>query len=201
MKKLIIVASSIVTLSFGGFLLADNFGSPKPSASTKVISDHGKVDSFASLTELENESPIIVRGKKVGKLSTQVRKSKVDPTLVSGWTESEFLIREVIKNDGNSEKVQVNKKIVVGEMAFEYEGAIHTVNGYQEMKNGDEYLLFLVEQDGLFATRGVTYGKVPLDTKELELYSEESHEESHEEEIHAEELASIFDQARKKYGK
>ncbi|WP_302622076.1 hypothetical protein [Lysinibacillus fusiformis] len=39
------------------------------------------------------------------------------------------------------------------------------------MNTGDEYLLFLTdEQDGVFATSGVTVGKVPLDTDELEIY-------------------------------
>ncbi|MFA1736487.1 MULTISPECIES: hypothetical protein [Lysinibacillus] len=41
------------------------------------------------------------------------------------------------------------------------------------MNTGDEYLLFLTdEQDGVFATSGVTVGKVPLDTDELEIYEE-----------------------------
>ncbi|PET68744.1 hypothetical protein CN514_09660 [Bacillus sp. AFS001701] len=200
MKKIIILATSVLTLSFGGLYIADTFKATSAKSlaksSTKIISDHGKTDSFESLSELENASPIIVRGKKIGKLQTQVRKSTVDPSLVSGWTESEFLIKEVIKNDSSNERVKVNKKITVGEMAFEYEGAIHTVNGYQEMKNGEDYLLFLVDQEGIFATRGVSYGKIPLNNTNLEIYSDGVTEDSHQPE-----LAPIFKEAREKYGK
>ncbi|APH06828.1 hypothetical protein [Bacillus weihaiensis] len=66
------------------------------------------------------------------------------------------------------------------------------------MKDGQEYLLFLTpEQDGLFGTRGVTFGKVPLNTEELEV-SEDQIESSH---THTEKLRTIFNEGRKKYGK
>ncbi|MBB3905939.1 hypothetical protein [Anoxybacteroides rupiense] len=197
MKKMIIASTAVLTLSIASHYIAeDPHSSSSKPIEKKIISDHAKTDSFESLNGLEQKSPIIVIGKKVGKLSTQVRKSKVNPDLVSGWTESEFLIKKVIKNEENNEKIKVNSKITIGEMSFEYNGVIHTVNGYEEMKNGKDYLLFLVEQDGLFATRGVTFGKIPLDNTDLEIYSEGGLEDSH-----LSEISSIFKEARKKYSK
>ncbi|KIY23446.1 MULTISPECIES: hypothetical protein [Mesobacillus] len=195
MKKILIVGISVLTLTFGGLFVAKNFNGSEP----KVISDHAKVVSFETLSEMENESPIIVRGKKLGKLGQKKVKSKVNDNIISGWTEAEFLVKEVIKTDGN-EKVKPNAKISVGELVYEHEGIIHTTNGYKEMKNGEDYLLFLIERDGVLSIRGVTFGKVPLNTDDVEMYADE---DEPEEEVKAERanFAKLFNEAKEKYGK
>jgi hypothetical protein len=195
MKKILIVGISVLTLTFGGLFVAKNFN----GSEEKVISSHAKTPGFETLSELENESPIIVRGKKIGKLGQKKVKSKVNDNIISGWTEAEFLVKEVIKTDGN-EKIKPNAEITVGELVYEHEGVIHTTNGYKEMNNGEDYLLFLIERDGVLSIRGVNFGKVPLNTDDVEMYA---NEDEPEEEVKAERanFAKLFKEAKEKYGK
>jgi len=214
MKKIILTTASVLAISLGGYAVADNLISEgnsqtekvasivKSEKTTKVMNSHGKTDDFENIEELENSTPIIVRGVKTQVLNTDFDTSKVTGEIVSGYTESEFKILEVIKNEENNEKIKVDSNISVGEMAFENEGTIYTINGYQEMKDDKEYLLYLVEQDGLFAPRGVVFGKIPLDSQELEIYTTDSSEdvEDAEEATEIQEtFEPLFDEVREKY--
>lgn len=207
MKKIILVTASVLTLSVGGFITANNIDTSKANStphaenkaksSGKIINNHAKTDGFNSLSELEDGTPIIVRGIKTGKLKTHVVKSKIDSNIVTGYTETEFNIKEVFKNESNNPEIKAHQKISVGEKAFEYNNKVYTANGYKEMKNGKEYLLFLVEEDGLFAPRAITFGKIPLETNDMEIYPEAESTGDMDQQV----LESIFKDAREKYGK
>ncbi len=61
------------------------------------------------------------------------------------------------------------------------------------MNDQERYLLFLLpEEDGSFVIRAVNYGKVPLDTNNLELYNVN-------EEADSDTLNKIYNEARQKY--
>lgn len=212
MKKVILVTTSIIVLSVGGLITANSFNDSKTKSvqvahqtketeaksSARIVSNHGKVDGFNSLSELEAGSPIIVRGIKIRNMETHVMKSKIDDSVVTGYTESEFKIQEVFKNEDDNKNIQANQEITIGEKAFEFNNTIYTTNGYKGMKDDGEYLLFLVEEDGIFAPRAVTFGKIPLYTNDLEIYSETPQSSSAEDD-HTDLLAFIFKDAREKY--
>jgi hypothetical protein len=208
MRKNLFLTALVSVLLIGGLVLAENITyTVNPSTEklvekdleepSKIVSSHGKTDGFDSLSELEKGSPIIVRGIKTGKLKSEVYKSKARGNIIGGYTESEFTILEVFKNEKENKKIGVNKKISVGERSVEHEGTIYTVNGYKEMEEGKEYLLFLVEEEGLFAPRAVTFGKVPLDSNELEIYFEGSMKDKAKKELYN----TIFNNAREKFKK
>jgi hypothetical protein len=198
MRNKLFLTIFIALFLIGGLILERTINNTDTTSgsTTQVVSADGKTDGFASLSELEQGSPIIVRGTKTGKLKTNLYKSKVRNNIIGGYTETEFTISEVFKNQENNKKIAVNKKIIVGERAVADEGKIYTVNGYKEMEKGKEYLLFLVEEEGIFAPRAVTFGKIPLATTELEIY-EDSIKEKEKKEL----FTTIFNDARKKYGK
>jgi hypothetical protein len=104
-----------------------------------------------------------------------------------------FKITKVFKNEINNGNIFNNGKISVFESTFTdpAEKKTYSINGYEKMRNGKEYLLFLIplENDNQFSTRGVTYGKIPLDTKELEVFDDTQKQV----------LSTIFSEAREKY--
>ena len=215
MKKLILTSLSVAVISFGGIAAFDYFKetdqkivtkhkvtAKKHEVLPKIINSSSKTEGFATFEELKAASPIIVKGKKIKESSTEIEKSSIDGSIIGGYTVTDFKVTEVIKNSDSNPKILEGESISVGELAFENQDKIYTVNGYEAMKDGDDYLLFLVEEQGLFATRGVVYGKVPLNTEDLEIYSTEdiSEGENIDEEVNTEEvLSDIFTDAKEYY--
>lgn len=164
-----------------------------------LIVFEGKTDSFSNLKELEDESTIIVKGTKVENKDIVIYKSDINSNVIGGYTISNFEISQVYKNGNKNTKVKNNKIIPVVELDFydKETGASYSVNGYKKMEINEEYLLFLTKEDenGLFATRGVTFGKVPLNNNKLEIMSDSgsSIEASNNT------FSKIFDDARIKY--
>ncbi|EUJ29579.1 hypothetical protein [Listeria cornellensis] len=53
----------------------------------------------------------------------------------------------------------------------------YTINDYENMKQGKEYVLYLKPIDeGMYTTAGVTFGKVPVNTDETELVESDANE-------------------------
>lgn len=182
-KKIFVFSAGLIVLFNGSFLISEGF-SKEDANENKIISEdspskpnrvdgEAKTDGFTDLNELAEKSPIIVKGIKQEDVRTEVFKSKIDEAVIGGYTVADFEINEVVKNATTNAKINLEQTIPIAELNFESEGTIYSVNGYEKMNTGDEYLLFLTdEQDGVFATSGVTVGKVPLDTDELEIYEE-----------------------------
>jgi len=215
MKKIILSSLSIAVISLGGVTTFDYFKDSdqkiiakqnakieKHEVKPKITNFGAKTNGFATFEELNKASTIVVKGTKVRELSTEIDKSSIDDSIIGGYTVTEFKINEVIKNSEGNPKIIEGEAISVGELAFENQNEIYTVNGYGGMKNGEDYLLFLEEEQGLFAPRGVVFGKVPLDTEDLEIYSTEDigQVEGNDEEGNDEELLSdIFADAKEHY--
>ncbi|MDH2363875.1 hypothetical protein [Priestia megaterium] len=213
MKKAIIILSTVSIMAIAGFIVflkADNVVSEKTNANetahtekavkeNKDVLFEGKTDAFQNLEQLENESVIIVRGEKINEEKAYVSRSEIDGAVNGGYTNSNFKINKVIKNEENDNKITAGSTIPVFESAFydEKTDKTYRINGYENMKEAKQYLLFLLpEQDGMYATRAVTYGKVPLDTDDLEVQTDSIGEEDQSQ---IQTLESIFKEARQKY--
>ncbi len=167
------------------------------TAKKEVELIEAKTVGFASFEELDAARPIIVIGEKIEEVDTEIFRSKISGKVVGGYTKSEFLIQKILKNEYNP-KIIDNKSMLVLESSFVSHEAnkIYSINGYKNMKRGDKYLLFLNnEKDGLFAIRGITFGKVPLSNNGIEIQSITKEEEESNKRLFGE----IFKQAREKY--
>ncbi|MGE8003504.1 hypothetical protein [Lysinibacillus sp. NPDC093216] len=182
-KNFFMISAGLIVLFSGSFLISEGF-SIEDTNENKIISEdspskpkridgEAKTNGFIDLNELAEKSPIIVKGTKLEDVRTEVFKSKIDEAVIGGYTVADFEITEVVKNATTNDKINLEQTIPIAELNFESEGTIYSVNGYEKMNKGDEYLLSLTdEQDEVFATSGVTVGKVPLDSNELEIYEE-----------------------------
>lgn len=202
MKKIIAIAVSLVAL-FAILLFYENYSSEptennaKAQAKTKTHESKleildAKADGFDNLEELENGSPIIVSGIKEKDIKTEIFRSEINGNVNAGYTLSDFKIESVHKNDVKDNKIKVDGNITILESAFKDKetNKIYSVNGYKNMNDKEKYLLFLQpEDDGSYATRAVNYGKVPLETTDLELYSDSE----------SNNLDKIFNEAKQKY--
>lgn len=204
MKKGVIALSSIlivgvITLFSINLEKEENVLADAPKKKNVVVFE-GKTDGFDSLEDLEGGSDIIIKGIKTGEVETVVTKSEIDDEVNGGFTVSDFKISEVFKTDSNS-KIEVENNVSILENAFydQETEATYTVNGYEKMIEGEEYLLFLSsEVEGVFAPEGVTYGKVPLNTNKVEMRKFTSHSRESNNE-HVNELDQLFKEAREKY--
>ena len=157
---------------------------------------HGKVMGYSDLEELEDASPVIVRGTKKKENSVEVFRSKANNEVIGGYTESSFVISEVYKNSEGRKDVEHGNEIRISEMAFydEETKAIYTVNDYENMEFDEEYLLFLVPVDnGMYSPRGVTFGKVIMSESVL------NQNRSLSEGVDTDVVVNIAKEAQKKY--
>lgn len=200
MKKNILISTLLLVTGIVVFL---SFNPTKIETALKEVENNrvdfeGKTDSFDSLKELEDGSPIIVKGIKVEEKGTDIYRSKIDGEIAGGYTKSDFKVTEVYKNTDNNSKIKINNTITISESAFydDETKTTYSINGYENMIKGEEYLLFLTnETEGLFSPRGVIFGKVPLNTDELEVYEDEDSLGSYSTDV----LDGIFTEARTNY--
>lgn len=126
---------------------------------------HGKVMGYNNLEELEDASPVIIRGIKKKEDSVEVFRSEVNDEVIGGYTESSFVISDVYKNSEDKKDIKQGNEIKISEMAFydKETNTIYSVNNYENMNFNKEYLLFLVPVDNdMYSSRGVTFGTVPM---------------------------------------
>lgn len=184
-KRTFVIIFSLFVLGFAYYA----------TAKKEIMMIEAKTIGFDSFEELDAASPIIVIGKKIEEVDTEMYRSKLNGKVFAGHTKSEFLIQKILKNEYNPKIVESKTIQILESSVFNPEdNKIYSINGYENMKNGDKYLLFLDnEENGLFVTRGITFGKVPLSKTALERYRDKNRssiENTHEE---------IFKQAREKY--
>ncbi|WDV44421.1 hypothetical protein PV797_12880 [Clostridiaceae bacterium M8S5] len=196
MKKNILlgVLGFVILFSFVWFFYQPFEKNDKSKA--EIVSLEGKTDGADSLTDLEQKASIIIRGVKIDEVEVKRHYSKIDGMFLGGHTRSSFKITDIYKNKSNNPKIKADNNILILEYAL-YDSKtnkIYTTNGYENMKNNNEYLLFLNEEteEGIFVPYGATLGKVSLDekgSKDMSLKSLE-HDSIEKE---------IADEARKKY--
>lgn len=198
MKKVMAVIVSLVAV-FSILVFYKNYSteSIKNNIETKTDENNieiidAKSDGFDNLKELENGSPIIVSGVKEKDIKIEIFRSEINGEINAGYTLSDFKIKTVYKNNVKDSNIKPGGNITILESAFKDKktNKVYSVNGYKNMNDNEKYLLFLQpEEDGSYATRAVHYGKVPLETIELELYSDSK----------SNTLNKIFDEAKEKY--
>ncbi|WDV46959.1 hypothetical protein PV797_04475 [Clostridiaceae bacterium M8S5] len=194
MKKNILLGVLGLVILFSFVCFYQNPFEKNDKSKAEIVSFDGKTNGADSLTELEQKVPIIIRGVKIDEVDVEREYSKIDGMFLGGHTKSSFKITDVYKNKLNNPKIKADNNILIYEYAM-YDNKtnkIYTINDYKNMKKNNEYLLFLKEYDGIFATYGITLGKVSLDekgSKDMSLKSLE-HDSIEKE---------IADEARKKY--
>ncbi|WP_438318835.1 hypothetical protein [Sporosarcina sp. FA9] len=155
-----------------------------------------KIKGFESFEEIDNSTPIIIKGIKKEEKNIIMNYEYGDP---DGYTESNFEITDVFKNSEQNKRIAINKNIPVLEHSFHTENEHYNYGGYMNMNNEDEYLLFLTENEGMFIIQGVLFGKVPFSSEETEIHQEISNVNYTSETIITAE--SFFKEARNKYKK
>jgi hypothetical protein len=159
-KKIIFMLTLAITV-IGGLVFNHNFKNKK-----EIVYINAKTDVYDTLDELEGASKIIVIGKKLDETDVRIHYSQIDSSVVlAGCTVSDFMITKVIKNENANTKVANEKIISVAENSFysNYTNKLYTIDGYKNMENGKEYILFIKDEiDGLFVIRGVNIVKVDV---------------------------------------
>jgi len=174
MKKILIVTAATLAIAL---ILIFVRQSPvgKTAPKTKVSLIEAKTTGYNSLDELK-KLPIILKGVKTKEDSTELQYSKLDNSLIGGHTVSSFKIKEVIQNQDLNSNIKVDNSISVMEYSFynKEDDTIYSYNGYTNMKEDQEYILFLLpEEDNVFPIGSVTLGKIPVETNEIEIFQEE----------------------------
>lgn len=105
-----------------------------------------------SLKQLEDISPIIVKGKFTGE-----RKKDKDPSVIGPSTISKFEINKVYKGNINENKISVLEPFEIKDNDF------NNIEGYIPMDENSEYILFLKENKtkyGIqYTIKSISFGK------------------------------------------
>lgn len=154
-----------------------NRKSVKATSIPKVEVIEAKTIDYNSLEELQTELPIAVRGIKTNEKETKLQYSKIDNSLIGGHTVSNFKITEVLQNNNEASQIEVGNTIPVMEYSFfdEESDTTYTYNGYVNMKENEEYILFLLpEEEQTFPVGSISIGKIPVENStEVEIYQED----------------------------
>lgn len=124
------------------------------SSAEKHESVEAKVKTYDSLAEMEESADLIVTGHKKGKVEDFKSDGMITGTL------SAFVVDSIIQDREGD--IQTNQEIQVLEMEYQADGIRYHVAGYTAMKEGEEYILFLIKNkgkyEGIYAIMGVNYG-------------------------------------------
>lgn len=126
-----------------------------------------KTISFDNLEEMEEQCDIIIKG--IRKEKEEIILNKQNSNVVSCYTLSELEITNIINDDSNILKNGDLITILENEAYDEEENIVYHIAGYEMMKTGEEYLLFLnknIMPDGqiYYVSVGVNFGTIPLNT-------------------------------------
>lgn len=150
------------------------------------------------MQELENATPIIVKGIKTYENEPSIRKNEYGET-TAVYTLSSFKIKEVFKNNTDALITNDSEIPILENEAYDKKtDTTYHIAGYKKMKTNNEYILFLYysASDDWYVPKGVTFGKIPVDNTEENLYLE-TNEISRSNEKPIEDI--IADQVREKY--
>lgn len=166
LKNIIIATVLIIPLSYGGVYAYNS------SSSVEEVPMSGKYIGFDSLHEMEEESNLIVVGKKI---NTKEDIVKIDSTnaYTDAYSLADFEIKKVIKNKTDKafdkkDNITVMEYAATDTDSFGKKRYIY-LEDYTPMKDKKHYALYLRESKtdpGVYLIRGAVFGKVPLDTEE-----------------------------------
>lgn len=174
-KSLIVLLVVVVCSSIALYLILMNpFAKKQPT----INNIDAKIDEFEDLSELEQNTSIIVKGIKTGELEPEYdyaetfigegeeRKQKV----MMVYTLSKFKIEDIIKNKSGVNLAN-NDEIIIRENDGydEKTNTIYRILDYRKMVKDEEYLLFLdySESDNRYVPVAVIYGQIPIKQQKL----------------------------------
>jgi len=204
MKKLWMIFGIISVM----FLLSACKDDNKVALETKkgkinyVDSEAKLLREYNTLKELEDDSEIILRAKKINGTPIITR----DGDMVNEFrTISNLEIQKVFKNE-KGYKLNPKEKIeVVETAAFDKEtDTMYGSAGYVLMNDNESYLLFLRKSEvaeNTYVIRGAFHGKVPLDTNLSEDIQYAGHQNHSKKENNGQKgkMEKMFKEAKDKY--
>lgn len=192
MKKKVWIFLALLVVVMSGVFLWSSFNLEKDVKKEEYVP--AKTDGFETLEELENASECIVRVKKQGEDDPVVERR--DGRMAYGYTMSDVKIQEVFYNTLGNE-IQKDQIIKIWENEFQDGNTVYHIAGYEKMKIGEEYILFLRKSTShdCFLTRGVKFGKVPVEEEPMSTFAR-----SYQEYMNPS-VDSIAAEARQKYVK
>lgn len=185
-KKIIIISGIAVAVSIIGtgiYFLQNKSDNNKNNNSIEITSqvkkgtDVGvcaKTDSYQSVEELEADADLIVRGVKVKQNDPVITYYDEEPT--SGYTLSDFCVKEVLKDEGKNIQENDTISILENEFTDENMNITYHVAGYSMMDEQNEYMLYLTAntfENGVayYTPLAVNYGITSLgDEYKMEKY-------------------------------
>ncbi|MGX9135092.1 hypothetical protein ACWV26_12090 [Rummeliibacillus sp. JY-2-4R] len=132
----------------------------------KVAILEADYDLLGDIDNLKEKSTLIVKGKFTGNRTLTEWKDEPTNTVTATGSKSEIQIVEVLK--GTFPKSQ-SKKITVYEPAYFENGIYISIEGYNLMHDGNNYLLYLkpMIDDDSYVIVGMYQGKYDLDSPDL----------------------------------
>lgn len=159
--KGLLIAVMLVGGSYAG-VYAYNFNKP-----AKEVFGEGKTEGYETVKEMESASTLIVVGKRISNSKTVL----YEDGDLGGYTLGDFEVSKIIKNT-TGDDLKTGEVLPIFENAVEHttilgERVKTNVNGYNLMKEGKRYILFLQESGsdpGVYIPLSGTFGKVPLES-------------------------------------
>ncbi|MDQ0218633.1 hypothetical protein ELQ35_04525 [Peribacillus cavernae] len=205
-KRITVIAALVSIVSLGS-VLAYNYNNSSQEQEPVIKQNYygkGKRMGFENIAEMEDKSTLIVIGKKLDKEVPTILLDGVEQEdgyegVLGGYTISDFQVKKILKNTSGKE-VEKNQVIPVLENAATdvigdgKKKVTYTNDGYELMKKGKHYILFMDESGsgpGTFIPLSAIYGKAPLEAKkgDLEFNGEDKF------------VKKIINEATKKYKK
>jgi len=166
-KKRLILGSSIIIFGLGLFCIVyfslvnkDN----NEYLNYKVSSAEADYDILDGINALEEKAPIVVKVKYTGKRIIKEWKDTSGQVLEKS-SETTLKVSEVLKGSLNSD----SPNITVYEPAHFENNTFVSIEGYNLMQNGKDYILFLrpMPDDEAYIIVGMYQGKYDLSSSEL----------------------------------
>lgn len=196
-NKRILIVCCLVGLIVSASIIITNFSSNGKEESSgdntkslRVVSSHATMKIYENLPELEKNTDIILKGKKLEEIDKIIEKDDED-LVIEYYTKSKINVEKIYKNESSS-KIP-NEIIIVENFAVDRD-TLYTLADYEPMIENKKYLLFLRESEpgsNLYVIKGVFFGKVPLDNEKLEFKGDK---------IVKEKYSKIVNEAKSKFG-
>ncbi|WP_122646989.1 hypothetical protein [Enterococcus mediterraneensis] len=174
MKKTAVVLSlaGVIILTLTGWSVYNFLGKGIDNSSRfgKDIYQVGKTEGFNDLKEVENAADEIVIAEKTYENASTVLYTKYggEERIAIAYTLSDFKVDKVIH--GDHLKTGETFTILENEAYNKKQKVTYHIAGYNMMRQGTKYLLFLEqsETDPYYLVVGVNFGKVDLERSETD---------------------------------
>lgn len=159
--------------------------------SEKDVEVCAKIDTFESLDDVKKEADLVVLGTKISEKEPTIKYQ--NDMILYAYTLSDFQIAEVLDDKEKKRKVYDEIKILENEFYDSEDNVNYHIAGYNKMKVGKQYLLYLSysEENGWYIPVGVVAGKIPLEKNEKNVFSND--------EVINEEVSNIKYEVEEKY--